>query len=110
MTWVLWIWSILIVAWIIGGASAADCASETDQLSRDACDAGAGIGILLIALIGFFGFAFLFMIWYMTKPKTRPCPRCGDDVKKGVMTCRSCGFDFSELGQRTERVTESSHA
>jgi hypothetical protein len=104
MTWVLWIWSILIVVWMVAGASAADCSSEKGDAflsakdAQDACAAGAGIGVLAVALIGFFGFAFLFMIWFMTRPKVRPCPRCGEDVKKGVMECRSCGFDFQTLG------------
>lgn len=99
MTWALWAWSALIIIWMIGGAESSDCDEETTQALREACEAGTGIGVALIALIGFFGFAFLFMIWYMTRPKTRPCPRCGEDVKKGVMECRSCGFDFQQMGQ-----------
>jgi len=27
----------------------------------------------------------------------RPCPRCGVDVKKGIVKCPSCGFDFGTL-------------
>lgn len=26
--------------------------------------------------------------------KGRPCPRCGHDVKAGVLDCPHCGFDF----------------
>lgn len=63
MTWVLWIWSIIIVIWMVAGGVNADCGGES------ACQAGTGIGIAIIALIGFFGFAFLSIIWFMTRPK-----------------------------------------
>lgn len=98
MTWALLIWSGLIIAWMVAGGAASDCLAEPDQLSREACEAGTGIGVALIALIGFFGFVPLSIIWFMTRPKTRPCPRCGEDVKKGVMACKTCGYDFREMG------------
>ena len=28
---------------------------------------------------------------------TRPCPRCAIGVKKGLVQCPNCGFDFSTL-------------
>ena len=100
MTWVVLAWCVLILAWaILGGGSAAnDCSNQTDELSQSACEAGAGLGIAVILLIGFFGFVFFSLIWFMTRPRTRPCPRCGEDVKKGVMVCKSCSFDFATLG------------
>lgn len=100
MTWVVLLWCALILVWAIagGGSAANDCANEVDELSRSACEAGAGIGIAVILLIGFFGFVFLSLIWFMTRPRTRACPRCGDDVKKGVLVCQDCGFDFSSIG------------
>lgn len=91
MTWVVWVWCLLIVAWAIGGAGAADCGSEVDELSRTACEAGAGVGVALILFVGFFGFVFLSFIWFMTRPKHRTCQRCGEDVKKGRTECPSCG-------------------
>ena len=102
MTWALWIWSALIIVWMVagGGSAANDCVEEADQTLREACEAGAGIGILLIAFIGFVGFVFLSIIWFMTRPRTRPCPRCGEDVKKGVMTCKSCNYDFNAMGSQ----------
>lgn len=101
-TWALVIWCLLILVWAIagGGAAAEDCANEADQLGQDACAAGAGIGIAIIFLIGFFGFIFFSLIWFMSRPKTRPCPRCGEDVKKGRMVCPSCSYDFSTMGQQ----------
>jgi TM2 domain-containing membrane protein YozV len=105
MTWVLIIWSALIIIWMIAGSAGNDCANQAGDAflsqkdAQSACEAGTGIGVALVALIGFFGFVFLSFIWFMTRPKTRSCPRCGEDVKKGVMTCKSCGYDFSTMGQ-----------
>jgi hypothetical protein len=88
------LWCLLIVIWMITGASANDCNGDS------ACQAGTGIGVAIIALIGFFGFVFFALIWLMSRPKNRQCPRCGNDVKKGLTTCKSCGFDFATLGQQ----------
>jgi hypothetical protein len=95
MTWALWIWSALIIAWAVLGAGASNCTKQADQLSQDACTTGAGIGVLVVLLIGFFGFVFLSLIWFMTRPRTKTCPRCGEDVKKGTMRCRHCEYDFA---------------
>ena len=68
MTVVLWVWCLAILAWVIAGAasSAHYCSQYTDQ---SACNAGRGIGALLILFIGFVGFCFFTLIWFMTKPK-----------------------------------------
>ena len=31
--------------------------------------------------------------------KSRPCPRCGNRVPVGVMSCEACGFDFTTIGK-----------
>lgn len=95
MTWVLIIWSALILLWAITGAAANECANEPTTLEQDACEAGTGIGVALILLIGFFGFAFFSLIWFMTRPRGRECPACGERVKKGQTTCPACGHDFA---------------
>ena len=77
MTWVLWAWSALILVWAVGGGGsvAAECANErgdafiSAQTAQDACAAGAGIGIAIILFIGFIGFVFLSLIWFMTRPR-----------------------------------------
>jgi hypothetical protein len=102
MTWVLILWCGAILAWAIaGGASAAhQCAQQTgDQFlsanaAQQACDAGTGIGLAVILGIGFFGFVFLSMIWFMTKPRGRDCPTCGELVRRGDTICKDCGYDF----------------
>jgi hypothetical protein len=77
MTWVVLICCAAILVWAIagGGSAANDCSEEVDDLSQSACQAGAGIGIALILLIGFFGFVFLSLIWFMTRPKGRAAAR-----------------------------------
>lgn len=107
MTWVLIIWSALILIWAIAGGSSAssDCqADATTQLARDACDAGTGLGVALVLLIGFIGFVFFALIWFMTRPKGRDCPVCGELVKKGSTKCKNCGHDFAAAarGAQTE--------
>lgn len=91
MTWVLWIWCVLILAWAIAGAAGNECADEADELSQSACEAGTGIGVALVLFIGFIGFVFLGLIWIMSRPRHRTCQRCGEDVKKGRTECPSCG-------------------
>ncbi len=99
-TWALVLWCLLILIWIIAGAAGNDCAQEATKLNEQACEAGTGIGVVIIALVGFFGFIFFSLIWLMSRPKNRQCPQCGNDVKKGQMQCQSCGFDFRTVGQQ----------
>jgi hypothetical protein len=34
------------------------------------------------------------------RPRTRPCPRCGEKVMVGVLDCQRCGFDFRTVGSQ----------
>jgi len=95
MTWVLIVWSVLILIWAVAGGAGNDCGSETTQLNREACEAGTGIGVALILFIGFIGFVFFSLIWFMTRPRGRVCPACGERVKKGLTACPECGHDFA---------------
>lgn len=70
MTVALWAWCILIVVWAITGAHSATQGADC-QAYHDACQTGAGIGVMLVLLVGFFGFVFLSLIWFMTRPKER---------------------------------------
>jgi hypothetical protein len=106
MTWVLIVWSVLIVVWMIAGAAGNDCGSQTTELNQNACDTGTGIGVALIGLLGFFGFVFLSLIWLMTRPKGRDCPVCGEKVKKGRTECLNCGHDFAVAAGTPRPVTE----
>lgn len=100
-TWALIIWTVLILVWAFSGAGAADCGNQTGseflsaEDAESACQAGTGLGVLFILFIGFFGFVFLSLIWFMTRSKSRDCPVCGNGVKKGKTVCSSCGHDFA---------------
>ena len=65
MTYVLWAWCLAILAWAVAGAGSAHCTGAY----TDACQAGTGIGVMLILFVGFFGFVFFSLIWFMTRPK-----------------------------------------
>jgi heme/copper-type cytochrome/quinol oxidase subunit 2 len=102
MTWVLIVWCAAIIAWAVAAAGSdthAGCQNSI-YLSAKACanaqDAGTGIGIAIVLLIGFVGFVFFALIWFMTRPRgRRECPACGEAANKGVTVCKSCGHDFA---------------
>jgi len=113
-TWALLIWCALILVWAVAGGSAAaeDCKNNADgggflskQDISDACEAGAGLGVAVILFIGFVGFCFFSLIWFMTRSSRRDCPACGHGVKKGRTTCGSCGFDFAHAAASSAAAT-----
>ena len=100
-TWALILWTALILIWAIAGTAGNNCGSQTGdgflsaKDAQDACAAGTGIGVALVLLIGFFGFAFLSLIWFMTRTRGRDCPVCGSMVKRGLTVCPKCSHDFA---------------
>lgn len=103
MTWVIIIFNVLMLVWLVGGvgsaANEADCEAEATQSLRDACEAGTAVGATLGAGLIIFlwvaGVVILGVLWLVTnRKKTRECPACGSDVKKGLTECRKCGHDF----------------
>ena len=79
MIYVIWAWCLAIIAWAVrAGASTsgrtANCVTQmAGYLSRHDCanatSAGAGVAMLVILLVGVFGFVFLSMIWFMSRTK-----------------------------------------
>jgi hypothetical protein len=105
MTWVIVIWSVLMAIWILAAIIGADngdkCAQEAHQyLSQSTCtdarDVGTGIGVIVLWFIWFFGFLVLSLIWFMSRPKGRVCPACGENVRKGLTACPNCQYDFAK--------------
>ncbi|WP_406691989.1 hypothetical protein REH65_08335 [Saccharopolyspora sp. ID03-671] len=45
------------------------------------------------------GDVILGILWLVTKPRTRDCPACGRTIKRGQMTCKSCGYDFAQAAR-----------
>jgi hypothetical protein len=42
--------------------------------------------------------------WLAFSPRpTRECPRCGRDVRKGLLDCPHCEYDFRAIGGSAER-------
>ena len=108
-TWALVIWCVVILVWAIAGAAGNDCAKQATDLDTSACQAGTGIGVAIILLLGFFGFIFFSLIWLMSRPRKRECPRCGEDVKKGKTVCPSCQFDFASIGTTAVTPADAQH-
>jgi hypothetical protein len=50
-----------------------------------------GFGALILLLL-------LAALFWIIRPGSRPCPRCGQRVKNGVLDCPHCGFDFRTIG------------
>ncbi len=102
MTWVVVVWSVLMAVSIIAAIVSADPSSHcahpgalSKATCEDASNAGAGVGVAALWFIWFFGFIALSLIWFMTRPKGRECPACGERVKRGLTRCGSCGHDFT---------------
>lgn len=102
MTWLIFIFTGLMFAWIIGGANANsdNCAEyAVGSAGRSSCEAGTnigtGIGVTIIFGLWFVGFIILSIIWFMTRPKRRMCPACGNEAKKNIAVCKKCVFNFA---------------
>ena len=71
MTYVLWAWCLAIIFWAATGAASTPkqhCGAYQHACTQGA-QAGTAIGVALILLVGFFGFVFFSIIWFMTRPK-----------------------------------------
>lgn len=105
-TWVIVVINILFLVWVIagvgGGASNTnDCSGLTGDALR-LCNAGnagtavgTGIGVAIILFLWALVDIIMGIVWLVTRPKGRPCPVCGTNVKPGVTVCGNCGHDFA---------------
>lgn len=97
MTWALLVWTGLFTVWIIGVSALESTCAPADEFV-EACrtgeDIGTGIALAGIILLWFVGFLVLSLVWMMSRPRHRQCPRCGEDVKKGRTACKKCGYEF----------------
>lgn len=101
LTWVIIVIQILFLIWIFGALSTAsgNCDNELTQTSKDACEAGtaigAGIGFMFIVFLWAMVDVILGVTWVVTNKNKRSCPACGHNVRKGIVVCPSCNFDFA---------------
>lgn len=99
-TWVILAFNLVMLLWAIFGASSGpDCGGKTGNALTE-CQAGqvgTGIGVSLIILLWALGDIILGVLWLITNRRNRNCPACGNSVRKGVMRCGACGYDFRQL-------------
>lgn len=96
MSWVLWGWTILCAAWVAAGfTSKASCSGLSASTCSSIKVVADGVAITFQVVVWLIVFLVLSLIWFMTRPKRRTCPRCGEDVKKGLTQCKGCGYDFA---------------
>jgi hypothetical protein len=110
MSWVLIAWTALMAVWLIAGVGSAaeECPQYATQLEEDACAAGAGIGAALILTIWCLGYVPLGLLWFLTRPRGRDCPACGELVKKGNTTCPACRFDLAAAARGEAQPAQAS--
>jgi hypothetical protein len=109
-TWIILVINALFLIWVITGiasSSNAVAACHADQyLSKEDCQnaTGLGAGIGVAAVVAFWAFTdvILGVVWLITRPKLRTCPRCGTGVKKGRTVCPKCRFDFALAYQQPQ--------
>lgn len=90
MTWVLIAWILLIIWIAVAGIDSNPCAHLKD------CEPiGTDFSRIIVLLFGLIGFAFLSLIWFISKPRSRKCPVCGGRVKRRITVCPSCDHDFA---------------
>ena len=107
LTWVVLVVQVLFVIWLIAGFNAASSSDCSTADYSDACQAGqavgTGIAIGIILFLWALVDVILGVIWLVTNKSKRTCPACGRNVKKGLLVCSACGFDFAAAarGQST---------
>jgi hypothetical protein len=100
LTWFILVVQGLFIYWISAGtASISDSCTGLTGDDLSICEAGtaigAGLGIGLIIFLWAAADIILGIVWLITNRKSRSCPTCGKDVKKGLTACKSCGYDFA---------------
>lgn len=66
------------------------------SLALLAVNVAAGLGLLVMLLL------VALLLTVHQHSTGRPCPRCGQRVKVGVLDCPHCGFDFRTIGAQTD--------
>lgn len=98
-TWVILAFNLVMLIWAITGASTGKSCKGLvgDPLTQcQAGQVGTGIGVGLIILLWALGDIILGTLWLITRPHRRYCPACGNQMRRGVVQCPDCGFDFRQ--------------
>lgn len=67
-----------------------------DPGSGDSGSQIAAFGIAFLVVLA----VLLLIIWLVRRANSRPCPRCGSQVRTGKLRCDSCSYDFSTVGSQ----------
>jgi len=114
-TYIILAFNLLMLIWVIGGAATAtgtpdDCGSLSRKVCNDASDAGTAVGVGILIVFWALGDIILGVLWLITnRKKTRECPACGTDVKKGTFVCRKCNYDFRSALQNAPQNVGSNN-
>jgi hypothetical protein len=98
-TYVILAFNVLMLVWVIAGiASSSGNATDCGSLSQETCnaaeDVGTGIAVFGVVVLWALVDVILGVVWMVTRGSKRACPVCGNSVKKGMVVCPSCGFDY----------------
>ena len=69
-----------------------DATKPTDDLSL-------GLGFMFLIFWLAIMNTFLYVLYRITGGKKRECPACGNNVKKGLIVCPSCNYDFMKAAK-----------
>jgi hypothetical protein len=100
ITWAILLFSGAMLIWAstrIGGGL--DCAGYAPgTAAREACelqsDVRSGIGVFAIGVVWLGGALVLGVVWLVTRPPRRRCPRCAHNVRVGLTACPHCGYEL----------------
>lgn len=100
-TWVILAFNLIMLIWVVSAiaANASTCSGLTgDALTNCKLNnVGTGIGVTALIVLWALGDIILGVLWLVTRPRTRDCPVCGNNVRRGSTRCVACGYDFSQL-------------
>jgi hypothetical protein len=111
-TWTFIIFNIvmmLILLWVISTLQSVNSACDGRVIFAQDCNnaaqAGSWATLFAFVLIVFWlpGALGLAITWVLTRPNTRPCPRCGLGVQRGLTECPTCGYLFGKAIQPKQR-------
>ena len=108
LTWVILAVQVLFIIWLVTGFNAAsDSGNCSTSDYSDACQAGqtigTGIAIGIIIFLWALVDVILGVIWLVTNKTKRTCPACGHNVKKGLVACNGCGYDFAAAARYAQQ-------
>lgn len=64
---IFWGWNLLMVWALLKGASATDCSQYASQAEQSGCNAGAGIGIMMVMVMWAVGSVVFGLLAYFTR-------------------------------------------